>query len=187
MTGLGRRAVLAASGATLALTAASVVAMAAAGPEGRTSSCAPPAALPGSRVTVLLADMGGGMHGGGPMMGGPSGHEQRMVLRASPARVPAGTVTLLALNHGARTHELVVLPLSSGATAGARPVEADGTVDESGSLGEASRSCGPGAGDGIAAGSAGWVTLTLAPGRYELLCNLPGHYGAGMWAELDVA
>jgi hypothetical protein len=31
-----------------------------------------------------------------------------------------------------------------------------------------------------------WVTLHLAPGRYELICNLPGHYAAGMFAELDV-
>jgi len=26
----------------------------------------------------------------------------------------------------------------------------------------------------------------LAAGRYELLCNLPGHYAAGMYTELDV-
>jgi len=26
----------------------------------------------------------------------------------------------------------------------------------------------------------------LAPGRYELICNLPGHYAAGMFIELDV-
>ena len=40
--------------------------------------------------------------------------------------------------------------------------------------------------DGIAPGAAGWVTLHLDPGRYELICNLPGHYAAGMYAELDV-
>lgn len=31
-----------------------------------------------------------------------------------------------------------------------------------------------------------WTTVTLAPGRYELVCSLPGHYGAGMYSELDV-
>jgi uncharacterized cupredoxin-like copper-binding protein len=31
------------------------------------------------------------------------------------------------------------------------------------------------------------VTLTLGPGSYELVCNLPGHYAAGMHAELDVS
>jgi len=30
------------------------------------------------------------------------------------------------------------------------------------------------------------VTMVLKPGRYEVLCNLPGHYAAGMYAELDV-
>ena len=25
------------------------------------------------------------------------------------------------------------------------------------------------------------------PGRYELVCNYPGHYRAGMYAELGVA
>ncbi len=40
-------------------------------------------------------------------------------------------------------------------------------------------------GDGIAVGAAGWVTLE--PGRYELVCNLPGHYAAGMYNELDVS
>ncbi|MEV6160217.1 plastocyanin/azurin family copper-binding protein [Nonomuraea sp. NPDC052129] len=38
----------------------------------------------------------------------------------------------------------------------------------------------------MAPGSAGWVTLTLHPGRYELLCNFPGHYAAGMHAAFDV-
>jgi uncharacterized cupredoxin-like copper-binding protein len=31
------------------------------------------------------------------------------------------------------------------------------------------------------------ATVTLRPGRYELLCKVPGHYAAGMHAELDVA
>lgn len=44
-----------------------------------------------------------------------------------------------------------------------------------------------GEGDGIAADSTGWVTLHLPAGRYELVCNLPGHYAAGRYTELDVA
>ena len=31
------------------------------------------------------------------------------------------------------------------------------------------------------------MTLTLTPGRYELLCNLPGHYTGGMYTELDIS
>ena len=59
-------------------------------------------------------------------------------------------------------------------------------MSESGSLGEASRSCAAGAGDGINAGSVGWVTVNLAPGTYELVCNLPNHYADGMHQELVV-
>jgi hypothetical protein len=78
-----------------------------------------------------------------------------MMLRAAPRRVAAGQVSLLAVNHGTRTHELVVLPVSPDARVGTRPAGADGadgtdgTVSETGSLGQASRSCGAGGGDGI--------------------------------------
>jgi len=40
---------------------------------------------------------------------------------------------------------------------------------------------------GAAATVLGWVTVNLTPGRYELLCNLPGNYAPGMHAELDVS
>ena len=39
----------------------------------------------------------------------------------------------------------------------------DGKIDDKVSLGEASSSCGAGAGDGIKSGAVGWITLTLAP------------------------
>ncbi|WP_331753329.1 hypothetical protein [Streptomyces sp. NBC_00637] len=84
------------------------------------------------------------------------------------------------------THEVVVLPLAPGRSIGERPTHPDGKIDEAGSLGEVSRSCRAGAGDGLPPGAAGWTTLTVHPGRYQLVCNLPGHYLAGMYAELDV-
>lgn len=40
--------------------------------------------------------------------------------------------------------------------------------------------------EGITSGSVGWTTLTLAPGRYELVCNLKNHYANGMYQELVV-
>jgi len=95
-------------------------------------------------------------------------------------------VSLVATNMGWRTHELVVMPLPDGATAGQRVPGPDGKVDETGSLGEASKACGAGTGEGITSGTVGWTTLTLAPGRYELLCNLTNHYADGMNQELDV-
>ncbi|MFD0274658.1 plastocyanin/azurin family copper-binding protein [Kitasatospora sp. NPDC127111] len=138
-------------------------------------------ALPGRVVDVTTADMGRGMMGGA----GPYGMGM-MRLSTSPAAVGAGTVSLRVFNAGARPHEVVVLPLPAGQATGQRAIGADGEVDESGAVGEASRSCGADSGDGIASGATGWTTLTMQPGRYELLCNLPWHYAAGMYAELDV-
>jgi len=141
--------------------------------------------LPGTVVDVVAADMGGrGMMGGSGGSGGWMGG--RMMLRTDRVDVSAGTVTLRLTNAGSVDHELVVLPLAVGQQIGERAVSADGTVDESDSLGEASRTNGAGAGDGIEPGTTGWVTLDLAPGRYELVCNLPGHYAAGMYTLLVV-
>ncbi|WP_220040847.1 sulfocyanin-like copper-binding protein [Streptomyces sp. NTH33] len=124
----------------------------------------------------------------GHMRGGrPGWHGMGMMrLVSHPATVPAGKVTLRVVNAGTLPHEVVVLPLPAGQAAGERALDAGGRVSEAGSLGEASRSCGAGAGHGITPGAAGWTTLTLRPGRYELLCNFPGHYTSGMYSELDV-
>jgi uncharacterized cupredoxin-like copper-binding protein len=144
-------------------------------------TCRAPASLPGRTVTVILGDRGMTR-----MMGGTAPLSSQMMLRALPASVAAGKVSIVATNMGWRTHELVVLPLGAGDPVGTRQPDAGGKVDEAGSLGEASTSCGPGAGDGIASGAVGWTTLTLAPGRYELVCNLANHYADGMRQELVV-
>ncbi len=138
--------------------------------------------LSGTVVNVNLTNMGGPMMGGGggPMMGGT------MQLQADPVTVPHGTVSFLAVNRGNITHEMVVLPLPEAQIVGTRPIGGDGKIDETGSLGEASNNCGEGEGQGILPGASGWVSLTLKPGRYELLCNLPSHYGAGMYTQLTV-
>ena len=144
-------------------------------------TCSAPSPLPGRTVPVTLADMGMTQ-----MMGGTAPPGARMMLRAAAATVPAGQISLVASNMGWRTHELVILPLATGAGAGQRVPGADGKVDETGSLGEASNSCAAGSGNGITSGTVGWTTITLAPGRYELACNLPNHYADGMYQELVV-
>ena len=171
-------------------------------------SCATPA-LPGTVVDVTLTDMGGMMGPGmmGPGWNGPNGLGENgyqwprmgmmgmmgmMRIFPNPATVPAGQVSFRALNTGWLNHELVVLPLAQGQFPGQRVIGPDGKVDEAGSLGEASRTCGADKGDeqsnnyGIAPGTTGWTTITLPPGRYELICNIAGHYAAGMYAALDV-
>lgn len=91
-----------------------------------------------------------------------------------------------AINTGTQRHELVVVPLAAGQSPGNRHVGSDGKVDEADSLGEASKSCAEGSGDGITPGTTGWTSINLKPGHYELICNLPGHYRAGMTTLLTV-
>jgi uncharacterized cupredoxin-like copper-binding protein len=176
--------------ATLVLTGLSVLAVGALGggvvtrddatlPFG--SSCTLPN-LSGTVVTVSLTDTGAMMDGQHSRM--TSG--ARMFLSADHATVSHGTVSFLAINGGSVSHELVVLPLPEGQSVGARPIGGDAKVSEAGSLGEASAPCGEGTGLGIVPGASSWVTVTLAPGRYELVCNLPGHYAAGGYTELTV-
>ena len=150
------------------------------------TSCAAPD-LPGTVVDVTLVDMGDMMAGHSGMGRSTSGlpvFPMRVLVTPNP--VSAGTVSFRVHNVGSRMHELLVLPLGAGNDAGQRTVGPDGRIDEAGSIGEASRSCGPGPGEGIAPETAGWVSLTLGPGRYELVCDLANHYGAGMHAALTV-
>jgi uncharacterized cupredoxin-like copper-binding protein len=133
--------------------------------------------LPGRVVHVALDDMGGGM-----MMGPTPMHAS---LRVDDGTVAAGQVSFVVRNRGGLVHEMLVLPLPRDGP-GTRPVGSDGKVDEAQSLGEASRSCGAGVGDGLAPGSTGWLTLNLTSGRYELICNEPWHYAAGMFDVLTV-
>jgi len=145
------------------------------------STCSAPKSLPGNTVNVTLADMGMTQ-----MMGGTAPLGGHMMLRADAATEPAGVISLVATNVGWRTHELVILPLAADAAAGQRNVGPDGKAAETGSLGEASGSCAAGTGKGIAAGTVGWTTVTLPPGRYELVCNLVNHYADAMHQEFVV-
>lgn len=156
-------------------------------------SCATPA-VTGAVVDVTLADMGA-MMGPGMMSSSGNGPYGPAMMRpgmgmmrifANPATVPAGPVSLRARNTGMMIHEVMVLPLGARRSPGQLAIGANGQVDEAASLAEASRSCGPDDGDGILPATMGWTTVTLTPGRYELLCNIAGHYGAGMYTELDV-
>jgi uncharacterized cupredoxin-like copper-binding protein len=140
-----------------------------------TITCTAPT-LPGATVDVQVTDGGDAMMGQTPMLA---------TLSDSPTGVPSGKVSFVVANTGALVHELVILPLSADGP-GTRRIGSDGKVDESRSLGEASRSCGAGTGDGIAPGSTSWTTVTLKPGRYELVCDQPWHYAAGMFDVLTV-
>ena len=171
------------------LAAASVLAIAAAGGEfdhGRGwrtgTSCVVPT-LPGTVVDATLINMGGPMmqRSAGSMMGG------MMRLSLDRNTVSHGQVSFLAINGGNINHELVILPLPVDQIVGTRTIGADAKIDENGSLGEASNTCAAGSGGGIVPGASSWVTVNLPAGRYEVVCNLAGHYAAGMYAQLTVS
>lgn len=180
------RTVVLAVGLAVVLTGASLVGLALLFPAGPFSppgapvqgtACSAPS-FAGPTVKVTLSDRGGMM--GGPRMRGG------MRVSASTSSVRSGRVSFAVTNAGSIPHELVILPLPDGQSPGTRTEGADGRVDESGSVGEASANCTEGTGEGILPLSSSWVTLELKPGRYELICNLPGHYSAGMYAVLTV-
>ena len=176
---------VAAASTVIVLAAVSTVALAAAGTGFRHRSRAPSGqcsapGLAGEVVDVTLTNMGGGA-----MMRGSVGGMMRVLVNRH--QVAAGTVSLRVANTGSLVHELVVMPLAPDQQVGDRSVGADNRVDETGSVGEASHTCAASGGDGIEPGALGWATLDLPAGRYELLCNLTGHYAGGMYTELTVS
>lgn len=98
-----------------------------------------------------------------------------MKITGSAATVAAGRVTFDVRNTGAVTHEFVVLKTPT--LAGKLKTSSAGRADESGNIGET--------GD-MAPGTTKKLTIKLAAGHYALICNLPGHYPAGMYADLTV-
>lgn len=88
-------------------------------------------------------------------------------LKASAQRVPAGKVTFVVRNAGKMKHEFVVI--RTNAAAKALPMKGQ-QASEAGAKGEI---------EAFGPGKTKRLTLTLAPGKYVLLCNLPGHYKAG--------
>jgi uncharacterized cupredoxin-like copper-binding protein len=102
--------------------------------------------------------------------------ERDFRIKVAPARVRAGLVRLQLSNKGPDAHELIMVRASHGRL----PLRTDGlTVDEEGLA----------AVETIEAQHRGYVhelRLHLKPGRYELFCNMAGHYLGGMRAELVV-
>jgi len=98
----------------------------------------------------------------------------------STTRVATGEVTLAVANEGPTIHEVEVFRLPEGVDPAALPV--DGGVADT---------AGPGLTlvdevEDIAPSTSTTLKVTLEPGRYALICNLPAHYQQGMHATLKV-
>ena len=102
--------------------------------------------------------------------------ERDFRLVVAPGHIRAGEAELVVRNQGPDTHELIIVR----ARRSQLPLRLDGlTVDE-----EALRAVATV--EGVAPKGVGRVRLHLAPGRYELFCNMAGHFMAGMHSELVV-
>ena len=89
---------------------------------------------------------------------------------------PAGSTTFDITNDGPSTHEFVVF--KTDLAEDALPVDGS-TVDEANlDLVDEAEDIAPGVGTSL--------TVDLEPGSYVVICNVEGHYAAGMHAALTV-
>jgi len=100
-----------------------------------------------------------------------------MAIALPSTSVPAGVVTFDITNAGTVEHEFVII--ATDLPVDQLPVK-DGVVDES--QVQVLQRAGP-----IPPGAATSLAVDLAPGRYVVICNIPGHYLAGMRTELTVS
>jgi len=142
-------------------------------------------ATPSSAATVVdvsLWDKGASMPMGTGMTYGMMGANMSMAtmgIKALPAKAPAGVITFHVTNSSKDTiHEMIVMYLADP-TKPLPYIDAEQRVDEdkAGDKGEVSE---------LDPGTAGSLTVALKPGRYLLICNVPGHFASGMWTEFEV-
>src|SRR6266508_3563590 len=158
--------VLAACGQSAPTTAptAAPAAQATAAPAATTAPAAQATTAPAAQATAAPAATTATSGGtSGPITAGMK--EYAFDLSSSSA--PAGKVTFKITNNGKITHEFVVL--QTDLAFDKLPMTADGSVDEDKltSMGEQ--------GD-MDAGQTKDLTVDLKPGRYIIICNLPGHF-----------
>lgn len=103
---------------------------------------------------------------------------KEFTITPSAPSAPAGKVTFAVSNSGQIPHEFVVVSttkkageLAEGASSTGGEASEKGKVDELGDL---------------TPGASKSLTVSLKPGHYVLLCNLPGHYAAGQHTDFTV-
>jgi uncharacterized cupredoxin-like copper-binding protein len=106
--------------------------------------------------------------------------ERDFNITAAQTTLPAGNVLFVDTNHGPVAHELVMWQTS--APAADLPLGKDGRVNEdSAALNKVLDS-----GSSLQPTETRILSVSLDPGHYVLVCNLPGHYRAGMHVDITV-
>ena len=93
----------------------------------------------------------------------------------TPVKVKAGKVTFSVKNIGHLNHEFIVIRTSK--LANRLPTRGAVAVVTTGQVGKIAQ---------FKPGVTKTLTLTLKAGHYVLICNLPGHYKAGQYANFTV-
>jgi uncharacterized cupredoxin-like copper-binding protein len=106
-----------------------------------------------------------------------------MSISLSSSTAPAGNVTFTVTNEGPSTHEFVVLntttqaadfPIASFEGEKDRFNEDANGITNAGEAGE------------VPPGTTKTLKIDMTPGHYAIVCNLPGHYRAGMHQDFTV-
>jgi uncharacterized cupredoxin-like copper-binding protein len=101
------------------------------------------------------------------------GEPSEYAMTPEPTEISGGKVTFEVKNEGTLVHEMVVVKTDKGAA----NLGTDGEADESGAVDEVAD---------LPAGESKTLELDLDAGSYALVCNLPGHYSQGMYADFTV-
>jgi len=105
-----------------------------------------------------------------------------MFIQLSAAQAPAGKVTFFVTNTGKETHEFVVMQTDTPAA----NFPLTGFEGEKDRFNEDTVGVNVGETGDVPAGESKTLAITLAPGHYALVCNLPGHYRMGMHQDFTV-
>jgi uncharacterized cupredoxin-like copper-binding protein len=114
---------------------------------------------------------------GGSDAGGVSATEKDFEIDLSSSTGSAGSVTFNISNEGPSTHEFVIVQTDDAPDA--LPTK-DGAVDED-KLTVVDEQ------EDIAPSTTATLTTDLEAGSYVIICNIPGHYEAGMHAGFTVS
>jgi len=113
---------------------------------------------------------------GGTDAGTVSATEKDFSIDLASSTAPAGSVTFNVQNEGPSTHEFVIIKTDDAPDA--LPTN-NGAVDESGlNIVDENES--------IAPSTTATLQNNLEAGSYVIICNLPGHYEAGMHTAFTV-
>jgi uncharacterized cupredoxin-like copper-binding protein len=114
---------------------------------------------------------------GGSTTGGVSATEKDFSITLSSNTGAAGSTTFNISNAGPSTHEFVVIKTDDAPDA--LPVQ-NGSVDETG-LTIVDEN------EGVPPSTTADLTVNLDVGKYVIICNVPGHYEAGMHTAFTVS